>query len=269
MENEKQFFKINKRYKKYSRRNLKRKKSYYLTIIIIIILTCIIFLSFILIKFVLKGKIIFIQDENENKRYSIAEKIRLLKILTNNDKSEYKRPLECLKNDPDALKCIYHLLVPKKVIGKKKILLGKAGDGSYVLLDDFENVKIAYSFGIDGDVQFDKALADKGIDVYMYDHTINSLPYENSKFHWKKIGLCGKSRQYNNLKNFEELIEENGHSKERNMILKMDIEHWEWESIVDLKEETLNQFKYIAIEYHFKNNFNNNNLYYNVFKKNL
>ena len=54
------------------------------------------------------------------------------------------------------------------------------------------------------------------------------------------------------MKNLEELIEENGHSKEKNMILKMDIEHWEWESIVDLKEETLNQFKYIAIEYHFK-----------------
>ena len=59
----------------------------------------------------------------------------------------------------------------------------------------------------------------------MYDHTINSLPYKNNKFHWKKIGLCGKSRPYNNLKNLEELIEENGHSKEKIMILKMDIEH--------------------------------------------
>lgn len=33
------------------------------------------------------------------------------------------------------------------------------------------------------------------------------------------------------------------------MILKMDIEHWEWESIIDLKEDALNKFKYIAIEY--------------------
>jgi len=71
------------------------------------------------------------------------------------------------------------------------------------------------------------------------------------------------------MKNLEQLIEENGHSNEKNMILKMDIEHWEFESLIDLKEETLNQFKYIAIEYHFKDEtrFKNNNLYYNVLKK--
>ena len=35
------------------------------------------------------------------------------------------------------------------------------------------------------------------------------------------------------------------------MILKIDIEKLEWESLIDLNEKTLNKFKYIAIEYHF------------------
>ena len=67
----------------------------------------------------------------------------------------------------------------------------------------------------------------------------------------------------------EELINENGHTKEKNMILKMDIEHWEWESIINLKESTLKQFKYIAIEFHFRDekNYNETNIYYNVIKK--
>ena len=43
----------------------------------------------------------------------------------------------------------------------------------------------------------------------MYEHTIDSLPYYNSKFHWKKIGI-------------------------NNMILKIDVEHAEWESLRDL-----------------------------------
>jgi hypothetical protein len=96
----------------------------------------------------------------------------------------------------------------------------------------------------------------------MYDHTINSLPYENPRFHWKKIGLCGKRSPNKNMKNLEQLIAENGHSKEKNMILKIDIEHWEFVSLIDLKEETLNQFKYIAIEYHFIDQikFKNNNI---------
>jgi hypothetical protein len=91
---------------------------------------------------------------------------------------------DCLLNGPDKLFCFYHFIYPKKVIGKKRILLGKKTDGCYVLLDDFKNIKIAYSFGISNKIQFDDALARRCIDVYMYVHTINSLPYNNSKFHW-------------------------------------------------------------------------------------
>ena len=190
-------------------------------------------------------------------------------MLTNNDELEYKGKLKCLLNNPDSEFCIYHLIAPKKVVGKNRILLGDKSDGCYVLLDDFDNIKIAYSFGISRNIQFDKALADKGIDVFMYDHTINSLPYQNPKFHWKKLGLCGKKTFKTNLKNLENLIEENGHTNEENMILKMDIEKCEWESLIDLNEETLNQFKYIAIEYHFddEKTVQNEYLYYNVLKK--
>ena len=96
----------------------------------------------------------------------------LLKIIINNNKVNYKGVKNCLLNNPDNQHCVYHLIAPKKVIGKKRILLGKKKDGSYVLLNDFENIKVAYSFGIQRKVQFDRYLADKGIDIYMYDHTI-------------------------------------------------------------------------------------------------
>ena len=43
---------------------------------------------------------------------------------------------------------LYRLLCPKKVVGKKKILIGNYGDGGYVMLDNFKGIKIAYSFGI-------------------------------------------------------------------------------------------------------------------------
>ena len=208
-------------------------------------------------------------DDKNNSKYILSKKIRLLKLLTNNDEREYKAMLECLLNDPDTKYCIYHLISPKLVLGKDRILLGEKSDGCYVLINDFNSIKIAYSFGIYTNIQFDKALADKGIDVYMYDHTISSLPFENPKFHWKKIGLCGKKTNNTELKTLEELINENGHNNEYNMILKMNIEHWEWESINDLNEDTLNRFKYIAIEFHFhdESEENNQNLYYNVLKK--
>ena len=206
---------------------------------------------------------------NENKNKNLSEKINLLRLMTNNNKFEYEGIQKCLMNDSDRQFCIYHLISPKSVLNKKKILLGGKRDGSYVILDDFSNIKIAYSFGIGKKVQFDKELADRGIDVYMYDHTINSLPFENKKFHWKKIGISGVNSMNNTLKKLESIIVDNGHANEDNMILKIDIEHNEWEALNEVKEGILEHFKYIIMEYHFKDekDFDNKNIYYNVLKK--
>ena len=61
---------------------------------------------------------------------------------------------------------------------------------------------------------------------------------------------------------------ENSHTSEKNMILKLDVEHWEWPAINDLDETTLNKFKYILVEYHFYGESNpESKIYYNVMKK--
>jgi hypothetical protein len=196
---------------------------------------------------------------------NIHDKLKIIRLMTNNNIYRYKGFENCLLSDPDRQYCIYHLIAPKKVIGKERILIGEKRDGSYVLLNDFKNIRIAYSFGIQKLIQFDKGLADRGIDVYMYDHTINNLPYNNSKFHWEKIGIAGKDNANNQLKTLEELMIKNGHTSEKNMILKMDIENNEWDSLKDVSENVLKQFKYILIEYHFKTN--NVKLYYNILNK--
>ncbi len=198
-----------------------------------------------------------------NKNLHSFTNIELLKLLTNNNKDLYNGVERCLSKNPDDELCIYKYICPKEVKGKKRVLMGNKRDGSYVMLDDFDNIKIAYSIGIYKYIQFDKALADKGIDVYMYDHTIENLPYQNDKFHWKKIGLGGTSQS--NIQTIEDMLKENGHSLEENMILKIDIEYAEWDSLINVSENILSQFKYILIEFHFFKD--NLKLYYNVLKK--
>ena len=166
----------------------------------------------------------------------------MLKLMTYNNKALYEGAEKCLEKNPDEELCLYQFLCPKKVIGKKRVLIGEKSDGCYVMLDDFENIKIAYSIGIRNIIQFDKALADKGIDIYMYDHTINKLPYSNEKFHWKKIGIGGNSERKYNIQTIEEMMKENGHLNEKNMIFKMDVEGAEWNSLKDLSENVLLQF---------------------------
>ena len=131
--------------------------------------------------------------------------------------------------------------------------IGAKNDGGYILLDDFKNIKNAYSFGIANEISFDKELADKNIDIFMYDHTIKELPFIVPKFHWKKIGLSEKNEGNNNMKTMNEIIKENGHMNEKNMILKMDIEGAEWKIFKSLEPEILIKFKYIVVEFHFSN----------------
>ena len=61
------------------------------------------------------------------------------------------------------------------------------------------------------------------------------------------------------------IIEENGHSNEINMILKMDIESYEWDVFQNLPIKNLRQFKYIVGEFHFSNS--NKVKYINILKK--
>ena len=77
------------------------------------------------------------------------------------------------------------------------------------------------------------------------------MPFQNKRFHWKKIALTGKIEKENNMKTLNELIKENGHTNEKNMILKMDIEGEEWNIFSDISTDILTQFKYILIEFHF------------------
>ena len=74
------------------------------------------------------------------------------------------------------------------------------------MLNDFHKGGIAYSFGISNDVSWDKAMADCGYDVFMYDHTISALPEENDRFHWEKIGVASDKTEDPQLKSLEELI---------------------------------------------------------------
>ena len=199
-----------------------------------------IFLLFNLLFFIITIFILYIEKQTiNNKIESIIEN----ETFIYQNKLIYKNILKFNLNE---------LINPMKVLGKNKIRLGNKHDGGYILLDDFDQIKIAYSLGISNETSFDKELADKNIDIFMYDNTIEKLPYNNTRFHWKKIGITGNTTiKKDDMKSLEEIITENGHSTEQNMILKIDIESSEWQVFENLPNNILNQFKYIVGEFHF------------------
>ncbi len=152
---------------------------------------------------------------------------------------------------------ILRLLRPFRAAGVKKIRLGREGDGGYVLLDDFHEITAAYSLGIGGDVSFDLDLANRGLTIYQYDQTIEALPAEHEKFRWKKLGVGDKNPRMK-LEPLHALMRDNGDGVEGpDLLLKCDIEGFEWRMLETAPEGLFRRFRQIVIEAHNFSNVNN------------
>ena len=150
----------------------------------------------------------------------------------------------------DYYNAIQELLHIYRVEGFDLTRIGSKGNAGYVMLDDFNGEKIAYSFGIGDDVVWDKDMASRGYDVFMYDHTIDGLPEQNPRFHWSKLGIADGIAQDDRLKSLDELLTRNHHNDKKDMILKMDVERAEWGFLKQASSETLSRFSQIVFELH-------------------
>lgn len=162
------------------------------------------------------------------------------------DKIVNKQTFTVSKSYYDELQDLLYIM---KAEDFNLVRIGRNYDGGYITLDDLPG-GIAYSFGICDDVSWDKDVASRGYDVYMYDHTIDGLPERNPRFHWSKLGIADGVTNDDRLKTLEELISRNGHEGQRDMILKMDVEGAEWGFLESVKSETLSQFSQMTFELH-------------------
>ncbi len=145
---------------------------------------------------------------------------------------------------------IMRLLRPHRVAGLNKIRLGRFFDGGYVMMDAFDSVTAAYSFGINNDASWDLDIANRGIPVFQYDHTIDALPTMHSLFSWAKLGIGGITNPDVPLETIPNLISKNGHQDHRNLIMKCDVEGHEWQVFAAMPGPCLEQFKQIVVEFH-------------------
>ena len=163
-----------------------------------------IFLIFFFVYFIINKlhNNVFPHDKTEHQKINKKFFDNLEKKI--NEEIKYKGAKYCYYNDDDS--CLYKYFCPKIVADKKLKLFGFLKDGAYVLTDDLNKVSIAYSFGVDEEYSFELDLADNGIDIYMYDPTVQGLnftiykkyfnkdfkhdiDYYQKKLHFFKIGI--------------------------------------------------------------------------------
>lgn len=148
---------------------------------------------------------------------------------------------------------LLYLLRPMDISSFSLERYGSRGeDGGYVTVNEFCKDSIVYSFGIGTDCSWEYAVAEKNLDIFMYDHTIDQLPMDHKNFHFFKVGIADKEGydNFGKVNTFENLIRENGHQECHNIILKIDVGGAEFDSFLATPETTLEQFSQIIVEFH-------------------
>ena len=153
---------------------------------------------------------------------------------------------DSLELQGDILNLLRHF-TPRKAVGFDKVRVGRRGDGGYVLLDDFAGVETALSFGIEQECSWDTDLAARGVDIHMYDHTVDGPPAVHPRFRFfkKKISAAA-NEQSETLGNILATIPALGNR----ILLKADIEGSEWEMFEHSTIEDLSRIGQIVCEFH-------------------
>jgi FkbM family methyltransferase len=151
----------------------------------------------------------------------------------------------------DEVRNILRLLRPYAVRGFDKARFGSANDGGYIHIDDFRGIDTAFSCGIEQNASWDVDVAQRGLTVYQFDHTIDRPPISDNArliFAKKRISVeAGPDSQ-----SLSSLIKQ--HDKQNvnpNILLKIDIEGDEWSVFDTTPREILGRYSQIVGEFHY------------------
>ena len=161
---------------------------------------------------------------------------------------------------------------PKEIMGlikslrpittdKPLIRLGPDSDGGYLISDDLDGIKACFSPGVSNLAGFEIDCANRGMDVYMADKSIDELPETHPRFHFlKKFVASMNDEDYITM---DKWVNHTLNDDVCDLLLQMDIEGYEYETIHSMSDELINRFRIMVIEFH-RMHFLWNQPYFNV-----
>jgi len=137
------------------------------------------------------------------------------------------------------------LLEPTSATGIAKRRMGHSGDGGYVMLDDFEEVRFALSLGVGAEMTWDIEMANLGIEVHQFDYTIEMPPeaHENIHFHQSRIAPMQANKDHSLAS--AQALGGNGLC-----IIKIDIEGDEWSVLEAAADHDFDRVTQLIVEFH-------------------
>jgi hypothetical protein len=137
------------------------------------------------------------------------------------------------------------LLRPMAAEGVAKRRIGHEADGGYVLLDDFAGIGFALSFGVGQEITWDLDIAERGIAVHQFDHTIEQPPGTHPRLHFHRRRIApAPAEDAESLRSAQAL---GGGGR---CIVKMDIEGDEWRVLEAAGPGDFTEISQLIVEFH-------------------
>ena len=134
---------------------------------------------------------------------------------------------------------------------KKLIRLGPNGDGGYLIPDDLDGIEACFSPGVGDLSEFENECAKRGMKVFLADNSVNSPAIENSNFHFIKKHIAPLSNK--DFITLDDWVSKSLDSEDSDLLLQMDIEGYEYSTILNMSDTLLKRFRIIIIEFHTLN----------------
>jgi|TARA_B110000908_G_scaffold140271_1_gene167321 hypothetical protein len=130
------------------------------------------------------------------------------------------------------------------------IRLGPKGDGGYLVPNDLDGIEACFSPGVDKISEFERDCLKYGMKVFMADKSVEkpnlNISESNYDFIKKYVG-CTNNDEFLTMDNW---VNSNCPSDKSELLLQMDIEGGEYNSLINMSDSLMNRFRIMVIEFH-------------------
>ena len=135
-----------------------------------------------------------------------------------------------------------------RVTPTELLRLGPAGDGGYLLPDDLTGITACFSPGVSDCSGFERDCADRGMEVFLADYSVAGPAEAHPRFHFtrKYVGAYA-SDEFMTLDQWVATSLPNSHD---DLLLQIDIEGYEYETLLNVSDALLRRFRIIVCEFH-------------------
>lgn len=130
------------------------------------------------------------------------------------------------------------------------IRIGPKGDGGYLVPNDLYGIQACFSPGVDKISEFELWCLNNGMEIYLADKSVDNvnlnIPEDQYNFINKYVG-CTNNEDFITLDKWVNL---NISKENSELLLQMDIEGGEYDSLMSISDSLMKRFRILVIEFH-------------------